>query len=44
MNEFAVAGREWDGLFTDDEPRDLYEYIVGPQPLSDSWFDEGDGD
>lgn len=44
MSEFTIASRDWDGLFTDDEPRLLYEYIVGPEPFSDNWFDEGGGD
>lgn len=44
MSDFANVTREWDRPFTDDEPGPLYEYIVGPEPLVDSWFDEGCGD
>jgi hypothetical protein len=50
MTEFATATMDWtymgwDSPFTDDEPSNLtYEYVVDPNPLPDSWFDEGDGD
>lgn len=34
--------RAWDEPALDDDPRDhLYEYIIDPEPLSDSHFDEG---
>ena len=35
----------WDSPITDDEPSNfMYEYIVSPDPLPDSRYDEGEGD
>lgn len=48
MNELATIATDWyveDWSYSDEDPRDrLYEYIVSPEPLSDSCFDEGEGD
>jgi hypothetical protein len=50
MNELATTVTdwfldEWDGSRLDDDPRDrLNEYIIDPEPLADSHFDEGGGD
>jgi hypothetical protein len=49
MNEFVSAVGEW---FIagwpvppqDDGPPELYDYVIGPRPLSEDQFDEGAGD
>jgi hypothetical protein len=47
MNELATTDTDWfldgwDGSPLDEDPRDrLNEYIIDPDPLPDSQFDEG---
>lgn len=49
MNELVTVTADWfRGAWADtsgDDPRErLHEYIVDPTPLSDDWYDEGEGD
>lgn len=49
MNEFVNAvgewfANEWGTSLPDDMTPQLCEYVIGPGPVSDSLFDEGDGD
>jgi len=49
MNELVTVTADWfRGVWDDtdpagdEDPRDrLHEYIVGPDPLPDDWYDEG---
>ena len=49
MNELVTVTADWfrgvwddDAPAGDDDPREhLHEYIVSPEPLLDSWYDEG---
>jgi len=48
MNEMATIGADWftdEWSYSDEDPRDrLNGYIIDPEPLEDSRFDEGEGD
>jgi hypothetical protein len=48
MTELATATMDWTYLgweSPDENPcEQQYQYIIDPEPLADSWFDEGDGD
>jgi len=49
MNELVTVTADWfRGVWDDDIPvgdedpcDQLHEYIVSPEPLPDSWYDEG---
>jgi hypothetical protein len=48
MNELVAVTADWfreTWAEAPDDDRDrLHEYIVDPNPLSENWYDEGEGD
>jgi hypothetical protein len=48
MNELVTVTADWfRGVWVDEPPDDTdpcehtHEYIIGPEPLPDHWYDEG---